>query len=115
MYDDKLLARFWCKVRRTTPSDCWHWMAGKKGCGGYGGFYAAGVDTYAHRVAWQIANGHIPAGLLILHKCDNPSCVNPDHLYAGTQKDNVRDKLERYRSREEMRIARIYRDYYRNW
>ena len=50
-----------------------------------------GTSTRAHRIAWQIAYGPIPAGLLVLHTCDNPGCVNPVHLYIGTQKDNMRD------------------------
>lgn len=53
----------------------------------------------AHRVSWRYAHGEIPEGLCILHHCDNRACVNPDHLYAGTLADNVRDMVERHRAR----------------
>jgi DNA-directed RNA polymerase specialized sigma subunit len=54
----------------------------------------------AHRISWEIANGPVPDGLFILHKCDNQGCVNPAHLYAGTQQQNVRDRAQRKRGKE---------------
>lgn len=58
---------------------------------GYGRQSVNGRLVYAHRVAWEKANGPIPDGLLVLHRCDNPACVNVDHLFLGTQRDNMRD------------------------
>lgn len=55
-----------------------------------------GKPSYAHRVSYILANGPIPTGLVICHKCNNPECVNPKHLYAGTQKDNVADQIKRW-------------------
>lgn len=64
---------------------------------GYGRKYLKGRYLLAHRWAWEQANGPIPDGLVVRHKCDNPSCVNPDHLELGSQGDNVRDAVERGR------------------
>lgn len=53
--------------------------------------------VYAHRVAWESVNGSIPAGYSVLHRCDNPACVNPEHLFVGTQKDNIQDGIAKGR------------------
>jgi hypothetical protein len=67
---------------------------------GYGTLYAEGRHQGAHRLAWELANGRaIPAGLFICHRCDNPLCVNPDHLFLGTHTDNMRDMIAKGRAR----------------
>lgn len=66
---------------------------------GYGKCSYKGVSTTVHRRQWLRERGPIPDGLFVLHKCDNPSCYNLDHLYLGTQKDNIRDQFARNRSR----------------
>lgn len=85
----RLPRRFWAKVDRN--GDCWVWM----GCRSRGGYGKFGVDgsrwAPAHRVAHELAIGPIPDGLDVLHRCDNPPCVRPDHLLAGTRLDNMRD------------------------
>lgn len=82
------MERFWSKVDKS--SECWEWQA-EKNQHGYGGFYFLGKKQKAHRVSWQLTYGDIPDGQLVLHTCDNPSCVNPLHLWLGTQDDNMKD------------------------
>ena len=82
------LTRFWEKVWRT--SSCWIWL-GSRDNGGYGTFHFKGKLVRAHRFSWELINGPIPNNKLILHKCDNPPCINPNHLYVGDYKDNMRD------------------------
>ena len=75
---------------------CWIWM-GYLNSGGYGSFYVDGQLRSAHRVSWELHYGPIPEGLNVCHHCDVPGCVNPDHLFVGTQKDNIRDALNKGR------------------
>lgn len=81
--------RFWEKVTRN-GKECWTWTAALRG--GYGVFFDGKKMRQAHQVSWEFTNGYIPDGLFVLHKCDNPPCVNPDHLFLGTQVDNIRDR-----------------------
>ena len=69
---------------------CWIWL-GSCDERGYGYLRFNGRNQRAHRASYETVNGPIPSGLSICHKCDTPSCVNPDHLFAGTQRDNLRD------------------------
>lgn len=89
--------RFWSKVDRRKPSDCWPWTAGTNPAG-YG---RIGIGTttvvLAHRLAWKLTNGPIPNGLWVLHRCDNPPCCNPAHLFLGTDTDNMRDATRKDR------------------
>lgn len=80
------LARFWSKVDVQNPEACWEWRA-KRSDFGYGVF----KSEKAHRVAYQLLSGPIPDGLFCLHKCDNPPCCNPHHIFLGTLADNNRD------------------------
>lgn len=83
-------ARFWRKVR-VTPG-CWEWLGGRFSRG-YGRFAAEPtLSVRAHRYAWEVMNGPIPAGLIVCHHCDNPICVNHAHLFLGTHKDNAEDR-----------------------
>lgn len=81
--------RFW-KGFEKSENGCWNWKLSKN-IGGYGVINAFGEQT-AHRVSWIIHNGKIPDGLCVLHKCDNPPCCNPAHLFLGTNQDNMTDK-----------------------
>ena len=94
--------RFWSKVNKNTESGCWEWTAGRDGHG-YGKFYLHGKDIGAHRASWEIHNGKIPEaegyhGMCVLHKCDNPLCINPSHLWLGTNLDNMRDRDKKGRA-----------------
>lgn len=82
--------RFWEKVDKS--GDCWIWTACKQQFG-YGKFVVHKGDSprTAHRLAYEMEIGQIPEGMQVLHRCDNPSCVKPDHLFTGTQLDNMRD------------------------
>ena len=87
--------RFWNKVIKDDVTDCWNWQANK--VNGYGRIKYREKMTLAHRLSWRMARGNIPDNMNILHSCDNPSCVNPDHLYIGTHTDNMQDMISRNR------------------
>lgn len=89
-----LANKFWSKV--TLAHGCWKWD-GSKSSRGYGKITHNRKTLISSRVSWAIHNGHINNDLFVLHKCDNPECTNPDHLFLGTQKDNMRDMLNKNR------------------
>ena len=82
------MKRFWDKVKKGLG--CWEWQAYLRS-DGYGWFNFKGKPALAHRVAWTLACGEIPEGQCVLHHCDNTRCCRPDHLFLGTQADNLAD------------------------
>jgi len=101
-----ILTRFWSRVDRRGPRDCWSWTAG---CctAGYGHFRLGSASTgdrrkeLSHRLAYELTKGPIPDGLKVLHECDNPPCCNPAHLFVGTHADNMRDMHAKGRQRKQ--------------
>jgi len=89
---------FWDRVQRLGDSECWPWTASVLH-DGYGHAWFERRGQPAHRVAWKLLRGPIPDGLFVLHRCDNPPCCNPDHLFLGTKGDNNRDRAAKGRSR----------------
>jgi hypothetical protein len=90
--------RFWSLVAVGAADECWLWL-GAHGDKGYGCFYFQKRVRPAHRVAWSLTNGLIPSGLVVMHRCDNPQCVNPAHLSVGTYVDNNMDMVRKGRHR----------------
>lgn len=92
----KIHKRFWSKVNKTTNDQCWVWNAG---CNpnGYGNFWVNGKTVTASCYAYTLTYGSIPNHKHVLHKCDNPPCCNPEHLFLGTSKDNAIDRENKHR------------------
>ena len=97
LIDDIVLKRFWQKVNINEVDSCWIWIAARNRQG-YGEFFVNGKLMRAHRVSWMIMRGNIPSGLFCCHHCDNPPCVNPKHLFLGTQNDNMVDAIKKERN-----------------
>lgn len=93
--EGKHIERFWKRVKKQ-KNDCWVYT-GFRDKDGYGLHRVKDKKIRTHRLSWYLSNGKIPQGLLVLHKCDNPSCVNPEHLFLGTARDNSKDMKEKNR------------------
>lgn len=99
-----LETRFWEKIKKS--DGCWEWqgVVNEKGYGVINKGRVGEGNVLAHRLSWELHNGVIPEGegyhgICVLHKCDNPSCVNPDHLFLGTNQDNINDMVSKQRNR----------------
>lgn len=97
--------RFWSQVDKTFG--CWFWL-GTKFSTGYGMFQPVGRETWpAHRYAYAATFGIPPKGLNVCHRCDNPSCVRPDHLFLGTQSENIKDCFRKGRANNKPPTAKL--------
>lgn len=94
---DVTMERFWSLVEKGSSDECWAWR-GPRDAAGYGRFRVANRPEVAHRVAYTHAIGPIPRGLFGCHRCDNPSCVNPAHIFIGTSQDNFNDMRRKGRA-----------------
>jgi hypothetical protein len=92
-----LSERFFAKIRKNDSTGCWEWTAQRDRCG-YGRISKNQKPAIAHRVSYEMHKGPIPHGAFIMHSCDNPACVNPDHLSPGSHKDNMADMALKGRS-----------------
>ncbi len=88
--------RFWDKVQKFLPDDCWPWKAAA-GTFGHGRFKVAGKLYSTHRIAVALSGRELPPGTVVMHICDNPACCNPKHLEIGTQSRNAKDAFKRGR------------------
>lgn len=101
---EKQLQVFWSRINKdgSIPAhcpelgNCWEWTAGRMKQG-YGSVWFNHKKTLSHIVAWELTNGSIPDGYNICHKCDNKICCNPEHLFCGTQKQNIQDAISKGR------------------
>lgn len=114
--DPETYRRFWSRVgfrMGTDPKMCWQWLAiGSRRTPGkyatpYGRFKLDGHTVGAHKASYVLFRGEIPAGMQVLHTCDNPACVRPSHLFLGTQQDNVADAVAKGRMGPPGRESRL--------
>ena len=106
VFDEATAKRFWCKVDKRGPDECWPWLAAKNNRG-YGSFLFDGSKKAASRFALINSTNRNLKGMCACHTCDNRLCCNPNHLYWGTYSDNNMDKMRRYKGIKEILTKQI--------
>jgi len=96
MSKEETKQKFYSNIKVNPETNCWEWI-GNKDKKGYGIFKGYGFTHRAHRFSWLLHKGEFPNEFYVCHKCDNPPCVNPDHLFLGTQFDNMQDMIQKGR------------------
>lgn len=99
------IAQFWSLVERGDGDSCWAWTGGSSTQMHYGSMSVNGSSEYAHRLSWEIATGFHPGSQCVLHKCDNPKCIRPSHLFLGSRQDNIADKVAKGRQPHGSRVG----------
>ncbi len=94
--------RFWVKVNKKADDECWEWLAGKNSRG-YGAFKLNKKTVTASRISWSLLNGEISSDIFVCHSCDNPSCVNPNHLFTSDNQGNVDDMIRKKRHQNQVK------------
>lgn len=105
-YTSKFINRFWSKVDKT--QECWLWI-GSTYPNGYGRYFANGKVYMTHRLSWEMENGAIPEGMIIMHTCDTPGCVRGSHLRLGTHAENSADMVQK--GRHDKRVGKAHPHY----
>lgn len=96
-YKGTIEERFWRKVKKGEENSCWEWIAGRT-IDGYGSFWFNNRVMKSHKVSYLLHTGDVPTGMCVCHTCDNPLCVNPKHLWLGTQLENIEDRQKKGRN-----------------
>ena len=94
--------RFWAKVKKGDLDNCWEWQGGTATNNGYGRLWTHEGHITAHCFSWQLHNGDIPPGMQVCHTCDNPKCVNPNHLFLGSSSVNAQDMILKLRGTQKL-------------
>jgi len=102
-FGTNILSNVWKKIDIKEEDDCWNWM-GYLTCREYGSWMISNKSYLAHRLVYENIYGSIPTGLFVCHRCDNPSCCNPNHLFLGTNSDNVADKV--FKGRQSFKLSK---------
>ena len=112
MLTDDEIQRFKSRIDIAGPDECWLWTAGKF-ARGYGALnYGRHKPGYAHRFSYQLRHGKLPDGAVVMHSCDTPACVNPNHLSAASQSENVQDCIAKGRWMTPKRAAALKKTFH---
>lgn len=104
-YKRPLIDRLMERIAVDGMTGCWNWTGSKRG--NYGSMRVGGAMQQVHRLSYEVHRGPIPGGICVCHRCDNPVCINPDHLFLGTHCDNMADKVSKSRQSSTLSVADV--------